>query len=51
MLDFLIANAGTIVVGAGLAAVIALVIRKLYRDRKAGKSCCGGSCSNCKGCH
>ena len=44
---------GTIIVGAGLAAIVALVIRSMYRDKKAGKSIqCGGDCRNCGGhCH
>ncbi|MCR5089353.1 MAG: FeoB-associated Cys-rich membrane protein [Oscillospiraceae bacterium] len=36
-----------------IAAAVALAIRKIYRDRKQGKSCmsCGGNCSVCsQGC-
>ncbi|MDD3339018.1 MAG: FeoB-associated Cys-rich membrane protein [Lachnospiraceae bacterium] len=44
---------GTIVVGIGLAAIVALIIRKMVKDKKAGKSIqCGGDCSHCGGhCH
>lgn len=43
---------GTFVVGAGLAVVVALVIRSMIKDKKNGKSLqCGGDCSRCHGCH
>ena len=43
----------TWIVGGILAAIVALVIRKMIADKKNGKgSCsCGGDCSCCKGCH
>lgn len=44
---------GTIIIGAALAGIIALVIRSMVRDKKSGKSLqCGGNCKNCGGhCH
>ena len=42
---------GTIMVGAGLLVMVGLVIRSMYKDRKAGKSHCGGDCGKCRGCH
>lgn len=42
---------GTVVVSAGLLAVVALVIRRMIRDKKQGKTGCGGDCSRCRGCH
>lgn len=43
---------GTILVGAILVGCIVLIIRSMYRDKKAGKSLqCGGDCAKCKGCH
>lgn len=43
---------GTLVVGVLLAGVLALIIRKMIRDKKNGKTCCGGDCGNCRGgCH
>ncbi len=42
---------GTIVVLAGLAVVVGLVIRGMVRDKKQGRSGCGGDCSHCRGCH
>ncbi|MGN1423221.1 MAG: FeoB-associated Cys-rich membrane protein [Oscillospiraceae bacterium] len=50
MLEFLAENYGSIIVGAALIVIIALIIRKLVRDKRAGKCSCG-SCSACgKGC-
>lgn len=41
---------GTIVVGLLLAAVVALAVRSMIRDKKNGKSLqCGGDCSHCGG--
>lgn len=44
---------GTFIVLAVLAAIVALVIRGMVRDKKNGKSIqCGGDCSHCGGhCH
>lgn len=42
---------GTIVVLAGLAVVVGFVIRGMVRDKKQGRSGCGGDCSRCRGCH
>lgn len=40
----------TFLVGIVLAAVIALIIRSMIRDKKNGKSLqCGGDCRNCGG--
>lgn len=47
MLHFLAANWGTILVGAAIAVAAAGVIRKLYKDKKQGKTGCGCSCSGC----
>lgn len=46
----------TIIISIALMAVVALVVRKLYMDKKKGKACssCGGGCSGCPGagmCH
>ena len=54
MLSTITDNIGTIIVGAVLAIIVILIIRKLYKDKKAGKSSCGCGCENCpsKGaCH
>ena len=40
------ANIGTILICAVILAVVALLVWSLIRDKKKGKSCCGG-CSGC----
>lgn len=44
---------GTIIVGTVVAGIIVLIVRKMIKDKKAGKSIqCGGDCKNCGGhCH
>ena len=44
---------GTIIVLIVLALIVALIIRSMVKDKKAGKSLqCGGDCSKCGGhCH
>ncbi|MCC8060368.1 MAG: FeoB-associated Cys-rich membrane protein [Clostridiales bacterium] len=44
---------GTIVVLAVLILIVALAVRSMVRDKKAGRSpICGGSCKDCGGhCH
>lgn len=44
---------GTIIVLIVLAIIVALIIRSMVKDKKAGKLLqCGGDCSKCGGhCH
>ena len=42
---------GTLIVGAILILIVGLIIRGIVRDKKSGKSSCGGDCSHCRGCH
>lgn len=51
---FLVQNVGTILVAFVLIIVVFIIIRKLIKDKKAGKSSCGCDCSSCGGrdlCH
>ena len=41
---------GTVIVGGVLAVIVGLLIWKLIKDKKAGKSSCGGDCAHCRGC-
>ena len=41
MLHFFAANWGTILIGLLVAAAVALILAKLWRDHKKGKSSCG----------
>ena len=50
MLTWLSANLINIVLVAVLALIVTLLIRGMIRDRKAGKSSCGGSCGACGSC-
>ncbi len=47
MLLLLQQNIWTIIIIAVLILVVALVIRSMYRDKKAGKCSCGNSCGGC----
>ncbi|MDD5952621.1 MAG: FeoB-associated Cys-rich membrane protein [Oscillospiraceae bacterium] len=43
---------GSVIVGLFLSSAIALAIWKIYRDKKSGRSFCGGNCSGCAcDCH
>lgn len=53
MLVWLYANLVNIALIAALILIVGLLIRSMIRDRKAGKSPCGGNCAACgvcKGC-
>ena len=45
--NFISQNIGTIVVLAIVAAIVALLIFKLVKDKKASKSSCSCGCSSC----
>lgn len=47
MSAFLVENAGTLIVGIGVAALVIGIVVTLWRNRKNGKSSCGGGCSQC----
>lgn len=47
MLQWISANAGTLVLCILLLAVVALIVRSLLRQRKQGKSSCGCNCAHC----
>lgn len=47
MLAFLAENLATMIVGLVLAAVVVLIIVKLRKDKKSGKSNCAGGCTHC----
>ena len=38
---------GTVIIGLIVAVVLFLAGRQLYKDKKNGKSLCGGKCSCC----
>ncbi len=50
MLTWLSANLINIVLIAVIALIVGLLLRGMIRDKKAGKSSCGGSCASCGAC-
>ena len=50
MLAWLSANLINIVLIAVLVLITGMLIRSMIRDRKAGKSSCGGNCASCGVC-
>ncbi len=51
MLAWFAANLINIVLILAVAALLGLIVRGMIRDRKAGRSSCGGSCADCGACH
>ncbi|WP_099468232.1 FeoB-associated Cys-rich membrane protein [Konateibacter massiliensis] len=49
MIQFIISNLPTIIVSLLLLAMVSMIIRKIVRDKKQGKSCCSGG-EGCNGC-
>ena len=47
MLAWITENIGTILISAVLLLVVVLIIRKLVKDKKKGKSSCGCNCARC----
>ncbi len=47
MLQGIADNAGTIAVTLVLTGVVAAIIIRLRKDKKQGKSLCGGNCGGC----
>ena len=50
MLAWLSANLVNIALILVIALVVVLLIRGMIRDKKAGKSSCGGNCASCGVC-
>lgn len=43
---------GTLLVGGVVLLLVGLVVWKMIKDKRNGRSIqCGGDCSKCKGCH
>jgi hypothetical protein len=50
-MSWLIENLATIIIGLIILGIVAMVVRGIRKDHKAGKSCsCGSSCGGCTGC-
>ena len=50
MLAWLSANLINIVLVLAVALLVFVLVRGLIRDKRVGKSPCGGNCSGCGGC-
>ena len=50
MITWITANIGTILVTLVLILMVAGIIRSMIKDKKQGKSSCGGNCAHCKMC-
>ena len=50
MLAWLSANLINIALIFVIVLVVALLLRSMIRDKKAGKSSCGGNCADCGAC-
>ena len=50
MFAWLSANLINIALVAVIALIVGLLIRGMIRDKKAGKSSCGGNCAGCGAC-
>ena len=47
MLPWLIKNLATILISLVIVCIVVFIIAKLRKDRKAGKSTCGGNGGHC----
>ena len=50
MLAWISANLVNIVLTAVIVLIVALLICVMVRDKRAGKSSCGGNCADCGAC-
>ena len=50
MLAWLSANLINIALVFVIVLVVALLLRSMIRDKKAGRSSCGGNCADCGAC-
>lgn len=53
-MEIFVSGLSTLVVGLIVAGIVFLAVRSIVRDKKNGKSLCGGNCGgcNCSGmCH
>ncbi len=54
MFEWIIQNAATIIVAAVVAVILALIVKKMIRDKRNGKTSCSCGCGGCplsESCH
>ena len=47
VIDWLVANGGSVAVGVVVLAVIAAIVAGMIKNRKKGQSTCGCGCASC----
>ncbi len=47
MLQWIMENIGTIVITLVLLGIVAAIVVSLVKDKRRGKSSCGGNCGHC----
>ena len=47
MFQWIIDNAGTILISLALIGLVVLIVARMRKDKKQGKSSCGCSCGSC----
>ncbi len=50
MITWIIQNLGTIIILILLTALVTGIISGMIKDKKHGRSSCGGNCAHCKMC-
>ena len=50
MLSWIMGNLATILISAVLVLAVCLIIVKMVKDRKQGRSSCGCDCGSCGAC-
>ncbi len=50
MVSWIMENIGTILVSLFLILIVTGIILSMIRDKRQGKSACGGNCAHCRGC-
>ena len=50
MIAWLSANLINLILVAVLVLIVGLLLRGMIRDKKTGKSSCGGNCASCGAC-
>ncbi|MBR6880894.1 MAG: FeoB-associated Cys-rich membrane protein [Clostridiales bacterium] len=50
MISWIYDNIGTILISSVLVLAVIGIIISLVKDKRAGRSTCGGNCAHCKMC-
>ncbi|MBO5713042.1 MAG: FeoB-associated Cys-rich membrane protein [Clostridia bacterium] len=48
MIEFILNNLGTIIVFAVVVLIVTLIIVKITKDKRAGRTTCGCGCEGCE---